>query len=445
MSPFNSFVDIHSDFLQKDSVPYQTIMSELLSINFHKPAPKKTATTWLTTTGKQYKWFSAKGHATVKDPVDMTAFPGIHQLMKDINSRFGCKLNSCLASYYETGTNCTRYHSDDESSLDPSQGLYVVSLGASRTVDILPAAGDKRFNSEFSVEAADCSLYIMKPGCQEHFVHRVRSNKSVRDSRFSLSFRCMIMPVKEGSDNSTQSESDVTMTTETTTTTTTTATKTRTNISSSASATPIYYRTFPRRPKVRKTTVLFGTSITKYVRANQLGFRGRKVVNMSQSGAKIKDIKENVRTFYEINEAAKNDDIEKVIFSFGTNDIKFSKFGVRHLRGYISDLIDSTKSLFPAAIVLIQCCLPIRCMYSYIARNVIDFNLMLKEMCFSHNCIYIDCFRNFLTKDLNFCNEGLYHDWLHLNNRGLGVLSTWLKFVVNENSFGRVVDNLLGL
>ena len=191
--------------------------------------------------------------------------------------------------------------------------------------------------------------------------------------------------------------------------------------------------------------MLFGTSITKYIRSKQLGFRGRKVINMSQSGAKIKDVKENVRIFYETNEAALSDDIEKVIFSLGTNDIKYSKFGVQHLKKHIDELIYYTKSLFPAAVVIFQCCLPIRCMYSYIARNVLEFNSILKDLCLLNNCVYIDCFRDFLNFDLKFCNKELYHDWLHLNNRGVGVLSNWLKYVVNENSFDRVVNNLVGL
>ena len=134
-----------------------------------------------------------------------------------------------------------------------------------------------------------------------------------------------------------------------------------------------------------------------------------------------------------------------MIFSIGTNDVKYSKFGVQHLRKYMSDLIDYTKSLFPAAIVILQSCLPIRCIYPYIAKNVLDFNLILKELCFSNNCVYIDCFKDFLTFDFSFCNRELYHDWLHLNNRGVGILSTWLRYVVNENSFSRVVDNLVGL
>ena len=433
MSP-NDFVDFVPDFLQKGSVSHQAILSELLSIGV-KSSNIKTATTWLTTTGEQYVWSAANGrHVTVKDPVDISQFPAIFQLMKDINSRFGCNLNSCLASYYKCGASSTRYHCDDESSLDPTQGLYVVSLGSKRVIDILPAAGDKRFNSDFTVNATDCSLYIMKPGCQENFVHKVRADGSVKEERFSLSFRCMIPPATAA-----------TPTTTTAVAATATSSSTTTAEVASDSTTPTYYRTSPRKPKKRRTTVLFGTSMTKHVRANQLGFRGRKVVNLSQSGAKIKDIKENVHKFYETNEAALSDDIEKVIFSIGTNDVKYSKFGVQHLRKYMSDLIDYTKSLFPAAIVILQSCLPIRCIYPYIAKNVLDFNLILKELCFSNNCVYIDCFKDFLTFDFSFCNRELYHDWLHLNNRGVGILSTWLRYVVNENSFGRVVDNLVGL
>ena len=448
----SDFVEFQPDFLDKESVLYQTVLSELESIGF-KSTSDKAETTWLTSTGEEYVWSSSSGHSTVKEPVDIGKYPGIVSLMQDINSKFGCNLNSCLASSYRTGGSATRYHSDDENSLDPSQGIYVVSFGASRTIDILQAAANKSTNSKFFVEATDCSLYIMKPGCQENFVHKVRSASSVKDRRFSLSFRCMVTQKQ----TATSSEINESVTLETpaiessaspeatTTTTTTTTTTSETGGSAAHKVAPIYYRFVPRQPKKRKTTVLFGTSMTKYVREKQLGFRGRKVINVSHSGAKIKDIYLNVREFYSTHQAALSDDVEKIIFSFGTNDIKYSKVGVRHLKKLIDELVDMTKCLFPAAIILFQCCLPIRCMYPYIARNVVDFNNMLREICFFNNCVYIDCFSSFLTSDLKFCNKYLYHDWLHLNNRGVGVLCTWLKYVVNENSFDRIVNNLVGL
>ena len=105
-----------------------------------------------------------------------------------------------------------------------------------------------------------------------------------------------------------------------------------------------------------------------------------------------------------------------------------------------------TKQLFPHATVLFQACLPIRCMYTYIAKNVVDFNRLLKELCFKNNCIFIDCFKDFLTWDLRYANKDLYYDWLHLNNHGLGVLVSWIKHVVNRNYFDyRIVDKLNGL
>ena len=446
----SNYVDFHPDFLDKESSDYKKVVSELESINFKDS--NKAETVWLTSTGEQYAWMSSSGHSTVKKPVDIGGYEGISALMEAINTKFGCKLNSCLASSYSTGSSATRYHSDDESSLDSSQGIYVVSFGAKRTIDILQAAANKSSNSDFFVEATDCSLYIMKPGCQENFVHKVRSASSVKERRFSLSFRCMVSQKETATSSGNESATvetpaiDSLATPEATTTTTTTPTaKSETGGSVAHTASPIYYRHVPRQPKKRKTTVLFGTSMTKYVREKQLGFRGRKVINISQSGAKIKDIFLNMREFYSTHEAAHNDDVEKIIFSFGTNDIKHSKFGVRHLRKLVDELVDMTKCLFPAAIILFQCCLPIRCMYPYIARNVVDFNNMLREICYFNNCVYVDCFSSFLTSNLNSCNRNLYHDWLHLNNRGVGVLCTWLKFVVNENSFDRVVNNLIGL
>ena len=71
--------------------------------------------------------------------------------------------------------------------------------------------------------------------------------------------------------------------------------------------------------------------------------------------------------------------IEKIIISIGTNDVKFSQRGVRHLKKYLSDLAHTAKELFTHAVILFQSCLPIQLKYNYTARNVMDFNIMLKN------------------------------------------------------------------
>ena len=427
------FIESHPNFIEKDSVQYSKILSELETLDC-KSADNKTVTKWLTSTGEQYVWSSTKtGQLTVKEPINISEYPGILHLMRDINDKFGTTLNSCLVSHYKNGKCCTRFHADDETSLDKSQGIFVASFGASRTIDLNKIERDNRGTSDFSLKSHDCSVYVMKPGCQDHFVHRVRHELSVTDGRYSISFRCMIpkSSQKEGAVNA-ESLSEAA------------ETQGQQLQPPPHLADPVN-RTQPQlKLKRRKTTVLFGTSVTKFIQAKRLGLRGRNVVNVSVSGAKINDITSNVRDFYENHTASKNDDIEKVIFSLGTNDVKFSKRGISHLKKHLIELVDTTKFLFPSAIILFQCCLPIKCIYPYIARNVLEFNCLLRELCDMNNCVYIDCFRDFLSRDGNFANHELYHDWLHLNMRGVSFLGTWLKFIVNENSFNKVVNNMLG-
>ena len=457
----STFVDFHDNFVQPGSTLYNDIIVELQSLNFN-PSTDIAATIWLTSTGEDYIWFSANGNMTVKRAIDIAKFLAISQLKQIIISKYGCQINSCLVSYYKSGDSRTRYHSDDEKSLDKSQGLYVASFGAERTLDLNMKGKDGRNKPDFSLRTTDGSLYVMKPGCQEYCVHRVRSEPLNRRERYSLSFRCLLPASKA------QAKSPTTPDGSTPTATTATAivtpppknptshlghTSSIPNTSTASAAKTASHPTPPPQAanplrykrKVRRTTVLFGTSITKYVHTKNMGFRGRKLINVSESGAKIKDISNNVRKFYEDDLAAMNNDVEKVIFNLGTNDIKHARSGVFHLKKYLSDLINMTKELFPAAVILFQSCLPIKCVYSYIGRNVCDFNAMLRDLCLDHNCVFVDCFRVFLSRSGSEVNANLYHDWLHLNNRGVGVLSTWLKFIVNENSFDRVVDNLLGI
>ena len=109
----DDYVDFHSNFVEKDSTQHKKILSELEALGFN-PSSEKAMTKWLTSTGENYVWSSAKGKLTVKEPINLSEYPGIYHLMNDINNQFGTKLNSCLVSYYNSGKAKTRYHSDDE-------------------------------------------------------------------------------------------------------------------------------------------------------------------------------------------------------------------------------------------------------------------------------------------------------------------------------------------
>ena len=182
-----------------------------------------------------------------------------------------------------------------------------------------------------------------------------------------------------------------------------------------------------------------------------------------RAGLRLHDDNEDemLDDFHETNPAA--NDVEKLIFSFGTNDIKhlnhgvnsygrhvspesysLAKRGIQNLRDPIVQLIKKAKHYFPGACVFVQCTLPMRNLYWYTATNMIEFNSLLKSVCQSFNCYFIDCFNRFLSHDMRDHNRNLFNGYLHLNRWGYNVLQKWLRMVVstNSNSFNTVIDSL---
>ena len=130
-----------------------------------------------------------------------------------------------------------------------------------------------------------------------------------------------------------------------------------------------------------------------------------------------------------------------MILSFGTNDIKYETRGIQKYREPVTNLIKKTKFYFPDAIILVQCVLPMKNLYWYTAKNFNGFNHMLRGICFNYNCIFIDCFEDFLSKNRSNYNIELFYDHLHLNLWGNIILRKWLTKICNSSSFDRVVNS----
>lgn len=426
------FVAYEESFITSDSVEYAAIEAEVEDLNL-KPKSSSPATKWITVTGQTYSWANSTGNVTVKEPVDMNKYPAIHMMMKDINKKYDLDLNGCLLSIYPHGDVFTTYHDDAEDTMDPAQPIVVVSFGAKRTVDFIYQGAGSRSRPLHSIHPVDGSIYTMKPGCQKYFEHRLRRNYSEKKTRFCVSFRRMIPDSGcNMNQDSTGLSSPVKML----------INKFEVGKLDSSSLVDEFSapKLFANPPKKKKTTVLFGSSITKHIDPHKVIERGhgRKFINISQSGAKIKHVSENLDHFYKTNKAS--NDVEKIIFSVGTNDVKYSRRGVQHLKRYLVDLINKAKCLFPGTIILFQCCLPIRNLYRYTVPNVLDFNALLASLCREYNCTYIDCFKDFLTIDGESQAPYLFYDWLHLNLDGVGILGGWFKYIVSQNSYDCVIQ-----
>ena len=162
-------------------------------------------------------------------------------------------------------------------------------------------------------------------------------------------------------------------------------------------------------------------------------------LNVSQGGAKIKDVKANLEKF---NQSNKDKDIHKIILSLGTNDIRNIK-DVNILEEPLEDLLKSTKTIYPQAEIYVQSLLPIRLSKGYSTANleIVDkcysFNRLLFKECKKFNIFYVDLFKQFLTpgkpgtRDIK---DDLYVDQVHLSNRGVSVMARRFTYIVNKHS-----------
>ena len=185
------FIDYYEKFVEKDSVNDAAILAEIESLAFKTSNAKSelVQNKFISSCSQPYIWNSGKG-PVVNEPLSLDNFPGIRELMNQINSTYGYKLNCVLVSCLANGQVSVRPHDDNEDCLDQTQPICVVSYGATRKVEFISKNSSNSRRSDFTVEPEDRSLYVMKPGCQNLFKHRVRRDHNIQEQRYSLSFRC---------------------------------------------------------------------------------------------------------------------------------------------------------------------------------------------------------------------------------------------------------------
>ena len=314
--------------------------------------------------------------------------PGIKQLLDMVKSSVpdATGLNSCLISHYPNGKLKTRLHSDKSAFLCDSSPICNYSFGERRDIAFYNA---KLHSSppvrKFTMNSR--SLLIMKPGCQDKLKHVVLPDPNVSGNRFCISFR-KICPI------------------------------------SSAPA--------PDEPAQPPTTILIGTSITTRINpAKIVGKSSSKFVNCSTRGDFIRNASEKVDKLYagtltdfQDKPLEKELNIQNIIFSVGTNDIRKKSEGVSGLFYPLRDLLSKTRKLFPGVKIYVQSVIPMGFEYRWTPRNVLDFN-ELQRRCVREisNCCYIDVLDDFLDRRRQYPLSSLYFDVLHPSPKGCAVLA----------------------
>lgn len=97
------------------------------------------------------------------------------------------QFNTCLANFYENGTQRIGWHTDRE-EIGRSTPIASVSLGASRTFLLRHKLNG--MSDRASVEMESGSVIFMENVCQEQYLHSVPKQPDVTEGRINLTFRC---------------------------------------------------------------------------------------------------------------------------------------------------------------------------------------------------------------------------------------------------------------
>ena len=443
----NDLIDYHKLFINQTE--HNLLEAELESLNFNlKSQSDAIQNRFISSNSEPYSWNSKKG-PVVNQPRDLNKFPVVKSVMDKVNSMFLCKMNTVLVSCYHRGAVNCRLHDDNESTLDQSQPICELSLGVKRRVEFVAKDKEYKYAADLVLEPEDSSLYIMKAGCQEDYLHRVRTNRSIKEHRFSLSFRCFVGPNQDKSVSFLTPPAPPPSAQITSKTvqpipqsfaipsSSPTLDTTVQGFSPFPGHSTISSHSVSQQHKSDQFCLLLGSSITKGVDEEKMRRGSRALINLSESGAKIRDIQKISNDFYADNPGLAHK-VYKIIVNIGTNEVKWlngRKFSVfKKFRAPLCNLVRDLKCLFPFATIVFTTVLPIRAFYNYTADTVHAFNRLLFEVCRDLGCIFFDCFHDFLAPDYHDYNIGLFRDKWHLNEIGLRLFCRTLKYIAFSNN-----------
>ena len=125
--------------------------------------------------------------------------------------------------------------------------------------------------------------------------------------------------------------------------------------------------------------------------------------------------------------------------SVGTNDIRYCRNGISHLKGELFRLVRVIKYCFPSTKIYIQSLIPLPITHDnsrLIVRNVLEFNKIIFHVCFHERAFMIDVFKSFLYRGYRnpFLFPNSVND-IHPNKRGLGVLARRYIDIIHSRHF----------
>ena len=343
------------------------------------------------------------------------------ELFLAVNRALNTNYNSMLINRYKNIHSCLDFHKDDEKSLDPNSSISALSLGATRRLLISPT--EDKNNAVHTVKLEPRSLNTMLPGFQQKYYHSIapgkKSQNNERGIRYSITFRCVIPNTSELPITIEDNVNDTVEDEET------------------EKEEVIKEQNLDADKILSPNTVVFGSSLAKGLDATLLSRYEKKFKVFSNSGAKIKDIENDVK---HVTEEGTFDTFEvlSVFLICGGNDIEnlHNDSDIEDAFIDFENLVKVTRHAFSNAQINIISLIPRRARYKTHINNMHEMNEWLEDFCHkSSNLRFVNIFTHFLYRlpHIWYLNTKLFNGRkLHFNKVGNSVLAKVLIGVSNS-------------
>jgi alkylated DNA repair dioxygenase AlkB len=120
--------------------------------------------------------------------------PLVYDIREKLERQCNCIFEACFLNRYHDQRDHLGWHSDDSPEMDPGRSVVSVSLGVEREIWIRPRV-DRSESTQLSnllinkYSLAHGSAFIMPPGFQQLYQHKIPKASFICGERISLTFR----------------------------------------------------------------------------------------------------------------------------------------------------------------------------------------------------------------------------------------------------------------
>ena len=162
-----------------------SVADVLLQITVDNPASGNRKTTYFGDVSYRYGRIKHEANPYPQCDLFKTMFERIQAVIPD----FSRSAYTCLVALYPDGPSQIKYHSDDETQIQPDSSIITVSIGSARTITFQNQSG---VINESHITLPHGSVYSMSRSSKVSWKHSIKPEPSITNPRISFTFRRLI-------------------------------------------------------------------------------------------------------------------------------------------------------------------------------------------------------------------------------------------------------------